>query len=271
MLNLRFQLFTVIALSALSWIQAASIFSGASFSRIVGGSSAVSMNIPYIVSLKSFGFHICGGSIINARTVVTAAHCLLASDARDLQIHAGAKTRSSHEGVLIKVAAIHYDRRFSMETMDYDIGLVRLSNALIFSIRIQPIALPAAGELVLDTDVGLVAGWGYKSAYGPGSYVLRYARVPIINQTVCNEQLEGSVTDRMLCAGYAEGGIDACQMDSGGPLVVDEKLVGIVSWGVGCARPNRPGVYTRVSQLIDWVQTTLAEKYADSIPRDRKK
>nr|XP_014102555.1 trypsin-4 [Bactrocera oleae] len=271
MLNLRLQLLAAIAFSALSWTQAASIFSGASFSRIVGGSSAVDINIPYIVSLRSFSFHICGGSIINGYTVVTAAHCLVASEASDLQIHAGAKTRSSHEGMLINVVAIHYDRRFSMETMDYDIGLVRLANPLIFSVRIQPIALPAAGELVLDEDIALVAGWGYKSAYGPGSYVLRYARVPIVNQTVCNEQMEGSITDRMICAGYDKGGIDACQMDSGGPLVVDEKLVGIVSWGVGCARPNKPGVYTRVSELIDWVQTTLADNYADSIPRDRKK
>lgn len=271
MLTLRLQLLTAIAFSALSWTQAASTFLGASFSRIVGGTSARDINIPYMVSLKTFSFHICGGSIINTRTVLTAAHCLVASDARDLQIHAGTKTRSSHEGMLVNVAAIHYDRRFSMDTMDYDIGLVRLARALTFGARIQPIALPTAGDLVLDGDIGLVAGWGYKSVYGPGSYVLQYARVPVVNQAVCNEQLEGSVTDRMLCAGYARGGIDACQMDSGGPLVVDEKLVGIVSWGVGCARPNKPGVYTRVSELIDWVQTTLAEQYADSIPRDRKK
>ncbi|XP_011187812.1 trypsin-4 [Zeugodacus cucurbitae] len=271
MLRLRLQLLAAIAFSALAWTHAASTFSGASFSRIVGGTAARDISIPYIVSLRTFSFHICGGSIINARTVLTAAHCLVASDARDLQIHAGTKTRSSHEGVLIDVAAIHFDRRFSMDTMDYDIGLVRLARALTFSLRIQPIALPAAGDVVLDDDVALVAGWGYKSAYGPGSYVLQYARVPIINQAVCNKQLEGSVTDRMLCAGYAKGGIDACQMDSGGPLVVDEKLVGIVSWGVGCAQPNKPGVYTRVSALIDWVQTTLAEQYSDSIPRDKKK
>uniref|UniRef100_W8CCS2 Trypsin-3 n=1 Tax=Ceratitis capitata TaxID=7213 RepID=W8CCS2_CERCA len=271
MLKLRHLFCIAIAINAHSWTQAASTFLGASSSRIVGGTSARDINIPYIVSLRTFNFHICGGSIINELTVLTAAHCLVATDARDLQVHAGTKSRSSHEGVLVSVAAIHYDRRFVMDTMDYDIGLVRLATPLKFTRKIQPIALPAVGESVLDTDVALVAGWGYKTPYGPGSYVLQYARVPIINQAECNKQLEGSVTDRMICAGYAEGGIDACQMDSGGPLVVDEKLVGIVSWGVGCARPNRPGVYTRVAELIPWVQTTLAEQYQDTIPSDRKK
>ncbi|XP_054728798.1 trypsin-3-like [Anastrepha obliqua] len=270
MFKLRCLLAITIAACALSWIQGVNAFSGLDLARIVGGSSARNIDVPYIVSLRFYNTHFCGGSIINERTVLTAAHCLRGLDFSNVRVHAGTKTRSTKEGVLVDVLAVHYDRRFNSDTMDYDIGLVRLASALTFSLRIQPIALPTEGELVLDGDVALVAGWGFTTPKGRAAYALQYARVPIVNQALCNQQLNGYVTDRMICAGYAKGGIDACQMDSGGPLVVDEKLVGIVSWGYGCAQPNKPGVYSRVAELITWVERTLADNYADSIPRDKK-
>ncbi|XP_017476405.1 PREDICTED: trypsin-1-like [Rhagoletis zephyria] len=271
MFHLRYRFVLTIALCTLSWTPGTSSFSSLLLGRIVGGTSARDIvDFPYIVSVRLFNKHFCGGSIINERTVITAAHCLKGISASYVRVHAGTKSRSSHEGVLVDASAVHYDPRFNMATMDYDIGLVRLASGLTFSSKIQPIALPTEGELVLDGDVALVAGWGFTTPQGSGSYLLRYARVPIVNQAVCNRQLNEYLTDRMICAGYAKGGIDACQMDSGGPLVVDEKLVGIVSWGLGCAQPNKPGVYTRVAELIPWVERTLAEKYADSIPRDEK-
>jgi len=92
---------------------------------------------------------------------------------------------------------------------------------------------------------------------GPPSDSLRYARVPIVNQTACRNLLGKTVTDRMLCAGYLKGGTDACQMDSGGPLSVREQLVGIVSWGVGCALADKPGVYSRLDALHPWLDQVL--------------
>lgn len=79
--------------------------------------------------------------------------------------------------------------------------------------------------------------------------------MPIVNQTVCSDAYAsfGGITDRMICAGLTAGGKDACQGDSGGPLVADGKLVGVVSWGYGCARPNYPGVYSRVAAVRDWI------------------
>lgn len=86
---------------------------------------------------------------------------------------------------------------------------------------------------------------------------LRAAVVPKANQQLCNTSYSryGGVTDRMICAGLQQGGKDACQGDSGGPLVNKDTLVGVVSWGYGCAVPNYPGVYSRVSSVRDWIKT----------------
>lgn len=91
---------------------------------------------------------------------------------------------------------------------------------------------------------------------GDSRYHLRAAEVPVVNQEACGQAYEsfGGITDRMICAGHTEGGKDACQGDSGGPLVAEGKLIGIVSWGYGCARPNYPGVYSRVAVVRDWIR-----------------
>ncbi|XP_067634337.1 trypsin-3-like [Eurosta solidaginis] len=236
-------------------------------SRIVGGTPARNINIPYIVSLFYFYSHHCGGSIINERTVLTAAHCLQNSIYKYFKVHAGTKTiSSSREGIVVGVSAVHYHNMFNFKTMDYDIGLVRMVKAISYRYNIQPISLPAPYEdAVQDGDMARVSGWGVTKPGGSASAYLRYANVPIVNQNIC-DLLHRGITDRMICAGYDNGGADACQSDSGGPLEYDGKIVGIVSWGVSCALPNKPGVYTRVSELIPWIQMTLANNYADSIP-----
>lgn len=91
------------------------------------------------------------------------------------------------------------------------------------------------------------------------SETLRAAIVPIVNQAYCNKQYDGAITPRMICAGIQEGGKDSCQGDSGGPLVDENngnlRLVGVVSFGRGCAQPNYPGVYARVTSVRKWIKT----------------
>ncbi|KAM7349854.1 trypsin-1-like [Cochliomyia hominivorax] len=233
--------------------------------RIIGGHVALE-NYPFVASLLAdtiFGrFHSCGGSIINERTVVTAAHCLFYTSARSVKVHVGDKTRAVNEGEVYNVEAIYYHEKWTSATQDYDVGLVRIEGSFTFGPHIQPIQLATPRDRIKDGSYATVLGWGFTSIneQTPAEHLM-VAHVPIVRQSTCNRQMGGLITKRMICAGFKSGGVDACQMDSGGPLVANNKLIGIVSWGVSCAQPNKPGVYARVSELLPWIENTLFTNY----------
>ena len=134
----------------------------------------------------------------------------------------------------------------------------------------------AAGKVIPRADASMtvpvgqpleVTGWGAMSEGGEGSRMLQKVEVPHVDTAVCDaeESYKGKITAGMLCAGYAKGAKDACQGDSGGPLVWHKAgagnfLVGVVSWGEGCARESKYGVYTRVTAYADWIDQTMAAK-----------
>ncbi|TMW44604.1 hypothetical protein DOY81_010316 [Sarcophaga bullata] len=210
--------------------------------------------------------HKCGGSIINARTVVTAAHCLAHTSPSYLKVHVGENSRLVVEGAEYDVAAIHYHEKWNSLTQDYDVGLVRIEGSFIFGNTVQPISLAGPKYKIRDGSYATVLGWGFTDLNNPqAAEVLQVAQVPIVKQTTCNRQMGGLITKRMICAGFKSGGVDACQMDSGGPLVANNKLIGIVSWGVGCALPNKPGVYARISELVPWIESSLSTKFNDTL------
>ncbi|KAG6926108.1 hepsin, partial [Chelydra serpentina] len=148
-----------------------------------------------------------------------------------------------------------------------DIALVRLAAPLSFTEDVQPVCLPALGQPLPDGKVCTVTGWGNTEYYGQQSGILQEASVPIISTALCNspEYYGNQIRPRMFCAGYAEGGTDACQGDSGGPFVCEDgisrtprwRLCGVVSWGTGCALPQKPGVYTRVGAFHDWIHQAM--------------
>lgn len=142
--------------------------------------------------------------------------------------------------------------------MDYDYSLLKLSKEIEFDETKQAVKLPDAKDDFLDGDTCFVTGWGNTQNSSESREWLRQAEVPIFNQEECSDKYKkfGGITDRMICAGYIEGGKDACQGDSGGPLVNESGvLVGVVSWGYGCAKPDYPGVYSRVTYVRDWIRT----------------
>lgn len=227
-------------------------------SKIIGGWNA---SYPFMASIQYHRVHLCGGSIINERTVITAAHCLHKFPVVFLRVHVGENCRKVIEGEIHNVADTHVHGLFSPETLDYDVGLIRIQGSFIYKPTVQPIKLAAADYTIPTNSCATVLGWGYTTPEGSPSECLKQANVPILNANVCRFLLGNSVTDRMLCAGYKCGGIDACKMDSGGPLFLNETLVGIVSWGIGCAKPLSPGVYARVSALVPWVEDVLLQRY----------
>ncbi|KAJ8969561.1 hypothetical protein NQ317_004748, partial [Molorchus minor] len=222
--------------------------------RIVGGQTANIANYPYQVSLQTNGNHFCGGSIISSTWILTAAHCMESIQANRVTVRAGSSSVSSGGQVVAVSRAISHPQ-YSSRNIDYDISLLQLASAINTG-NARAISLPSAGNGPSAGSTCIITGWGATREGGGAPSTLQVVQVPVVSQANCRSAYGNSaITDRMFCAGVlGVGGKDACQGDSGGPAVVGGKLVGVVSWGNGCARPAYPGVYTNVANLRSWVK-----------------
>ncbi|XP_053685995.1 trypsin 5G1-like [Sabethes cyaneus] len=220
--------------------------------RIVGGYDVDISDVPFQVSLNYGWGHQCGGSIISSRWVLTAAHCI---NSGNLKVRVGS-TRHAQGGQLVKVGRKLKHPKYDSTSIDYDFALLELSENLQLTDAVSPVNLPEQDESVVDGACLQVSGWGNTQNAVKVSKTLKATNVPAVNQEQCAKSYAsfGKVTPRMICAGFEKGGKDACQGDSGGPLVEGNTLVGVVSWGLGCARPGYPGVYARVAAVRDWVR-----------------
>nr|XP_046150116.1 transmembrane protease serine 5-like isoform X1 [Oncorhynchus gorbuscha] len=234
--------------------------------RIIGGVEATLGRWPWQVSLYYSNRHTCGGTIITSQWVVTAAHCVhnyRLPQVSSWVVYAGIVTRSSakmSQYIGYPVEKILYNKNYNPRSHDNDIALMKLRTPLNFSDTIRPICLPQYERDLPGGTQCWISGWGYTQ---PDDVLipatLKEAPVPLISTKKCNSSCmyNGEITPRMLCAGFTEGKVDACQGDSGGPLVcqIDNvwRLVGVVSWGTGCAEPNHPGVYTKVAEFLGWI------------------
>ncbi|XP_018580036.1 trypsin delta [Anoplophora glabripennis] len=222
--------------------------------RIVGGTDTTIEAHPYIVSLLEFNSHICGGSIISSTWILTAAHCI-EEPVSAYSIRAGSTVRNSG-GQVIAASRIILHQSFSWNTLDYDVAVIQLASPITIAVA-RAITMAAEGGPPAAGLTATITGWGLLTEQGPLATVLQVVQVPIISQANCRAAYgQNSVTDRMFCAAVlGVGGRDACQADSGGPLIANGVLTGVVSWGVGCARPNSPGVYASVPNLRAWIRT----------------
>ncbi|XP_041090933.1 transmembrane protease serine 4a isoform X2 [Polyodon spathula] len=230
--------------------------------RVVGGSDTTIQDWPWQVSLQYNKQHTCGGSLVTPRWIVTAAHCF--PDNQKLLsrwgVVFGVTELTTQGAVGVSQVIIHGN----YASNDNDIAMVMLSQPLTLSETVKPVCLPSYG-LQLDANSPLwVTGWGNTQEKGKLAMVLQQAELAFLDREVCNRPISyaGLITPRMLCAGYLEGKVDSCQGDSGGPLVrLGDRwqLVGVVSWGSGCARPNRPGVYTNLGVFLDWIHGIMQQ------------
>lgn len=225
-------------------------------SKIVGGVEASMGEFPFIVSLQtSSGSHFCGGSLIKKNWVLTASHCVQEGIGR---IVIGLHDRTDDKNAeIFQAKKIIAHPQYDENTTDWDYALIQLSG----DSKYEPIALNSEEIQIPEksTLMATTAGWGTtteNSYYLPT--LLQKVDVPLVSAAACDEAYPGKVTDRMICAGLEEGGKDSCQGDSGGPLMMEDAdhhraLVGIVSWGYGCARPKQYGVYSKVNAAYSWI------------------
>ncbi|KAJ7427426.1 transmembrane protease serine 5-like protein [Willisornis vidua] len=192
-------------------------------------------------------------------------------------VFAGSITHGSlRQEAGVPVQEIIHHPLYNDNSLDYDIALLKLRVPLNFSDAIRAVCLPPSHQDLLQGTQCWVSGWGYTTPdQAQVAGTLKEALVPLIGTKRCNSSCmySGELTARMLCAGYPRGQVDACQGDSGGPLVCWDgstwRLVGIVSWGQGCAEPNHPGVYTNVAQLLPWIhQVTELQEIVSKLEMD---
>ncbi|KAM6168829.1 cationic trypsin-3-like [Erethizon dorsatum] len=221
--------------------------------KIIGGYTCPKNSLPYQVSLND-GSHFCGGSLITDQWVLSAAHCY---ESR-FQVHLGDHNIDVIEGgeQLIDVAKVIVHPEYT-SVYNHDIMLIKLKKPATINSQVSTISLPkscpSAGTQCL------VSGWGNLVNIG-GVYpsVLQCLDAPVLSDAACQKAYPGRITSNTFCLGFLEGGKDSCDGDSGGPVVCDGQLQGIVSWGTGCALKGKPGIYTKVCNYLDWIQKTIA-------------
>lgn len=247
--------------------------------RIVGGSRVESQQQwPWVVMIKQNWKYICAGVLIAPQWVLTAAHCGFEKNIKNntapgpsWKVIAGENSQYElNQGIGISLAVMHEYTHYEDDIPRNDIMMLKLDRLLEPTNNINFVCLPQSRfETPQPGDMCTIAGWGVNTKQSDQPEFLHHAEIPILSNEECktkhtSEKDYNSISDDMICAGYHDGGVDACNGDSGGPLMCKREdgtvyLPGIISWGYGCAEKDTPGVYTKNANYLDWIHQTILE------------
>lgn len=248
-------------------------------SRIVGGTEAVPHSHPWIASLTDEKLKLfCGGSLINDRYILTAAHCVPNKTPETLRVILGHHDflRLKEASVFLIDKIISYPKYVSSDpNQKFDIALIRLKDRVAFTDSIQPVCLPGR-KLPSEYDLLIAAGWGQLGEELGTSIRLQEVLLPEVKLPECIRKLRTTrITPAHICAGNKFK--DSCGGDSGGPLITFDNStgltthkdrwtqVGVTSWGIRCAHSYYPGVFTRVYSYASWInETTPDARYCNN-------
>jgi len=233
--------------------------------RIVNGTETDKNEFPWHVMLwmSSVPVPNCGGSILSNQTILTAAHCVATWGIEDITVVVGEhdwKIEGDGEKRMSVCDKVIHPNYRSRSAWDYDFAILTLCEEIIFTKEIAPVCPPSFPESDYADVSAIVMGWGALYELGPPPDELMEVEVATITNRQCiGAYPPGNITDSMICAGALDK--DSCQGDSGGPLVTNEggyySQIGVVSWGIGCARPDYPGVYGRVTSAARLIQDNI--------------
>ncbi|NWS68697.1 FA10 factor, partial [Crotophaga sulcirostris] len=202
----------------------------------------------------------CGGTILNEYFILTAAHCT--SQYKDLRVIVGMVDREKEDlsRAMHRVEEITVHAKFDNKTYDSDIALLKLKEPITFSEDVVPACLPEedfANNVLMNQSFGIVSGFGNTFERARPVEKMKVLQIPYVDTNTCKLALDSPVTSNMFCAGYDQDGKDTCQGDGGGPHVTRYNgtyfVTGIISWGEGCGRAGKYGVYTKLSKFLPWV------------------
>ena len=248
---------------------------------VVGGSPTTVEQTPWqalvIVDPEN---RLCGGAIVDSQWIVTVAHCVSGYGPSQIDVHVGVSTlaeRSSSNQTSLAEVIIHPS--WDAANFRNDIALLKLSAPVTFGAKSEPIALPVGIDAAAwppATTPAMISGWGATEFGGTPSNQLRSAQVQVLGgpaDGVCGRYGDNFDAALEICAGVPGGGVDSCQGDSGSPLVIDVAgapvLAGLTSVGFECARADYPGLFTRVTTFIPWLQQYLPPSVTSpSVPQD---
>uniref|UniRef100_A0A1I8MFE3 Uncharacterized protein n=1 Tax=Musca domestica TaxID=7370 RepID=A0A1I8MFE3_MUSDO len=226
--------------------------------RIVGGTAASEGQFPYQVSLRWGGAHVCGGSIVSASYIVTAAHCLTLGTAEQklpaslISIRAGSRFYDRGGQVVQAVeTTVHPD----YQDFDNDIGLVKLSLPLEFNARVK--AIPLASQEPPTGVPVVTSGWGRTSSNGTVVKLLRYNTLTALTSLDCSRRLP-AIPESVICLAHSAGN-GVCNGDSGGPAVYNNQLVGVTNYMVRTCGSTKPDAYASVAYFAEWIRENSRE------------
>ncbi|CAH1232239.1 PRSS12 [Branchiostoma lanceolatum] len=247
---------------------------GPMMASIVGGWPARKGEFPWQVAIMEAGkYHSCGGVLIDNCWVLTAAHCFEQYPNKTYSVVVGDLNKRFEEGTEqeFEILVVHVHENYTEEVTDsndYDIALLRLrkknGRCAQLTDHVRTACLPTSANQFHDGYKCVISGWGNTNTDEFSPNTLMKAIVPLLPHADCSRRYRNKMTPRMLCAGYMQtGGVDTCNGDSGGPLVCERDgrwtVWGITSFGFGCASPGFPGIYSRVTEFLPWINNIIGE------------